>query len=75
MIKHGKTYDGVESIVGKLHVLKDSCSGIIHQERSYANLIWFQGAAAMLSEAVKELQEVLHVVETVEEEPSDPGDV
>ena len=76
MIKYGKTYDGVESIVAKLHVLKDSCSGIIHKENSYSNLIWFQGAAAMLKETVEELQEMLHAVETVQEEkPSDPGDL
>jgi hypothetical protein len=54
----------------------NALAGSVPKENSYANLIWFQGAAAMLNEAVKELQEMLHAAETVQEEkPSDPGDL
>ena len=52
-------YDRLESIVAKLYVLRDSCTGIIHTEETNPNLIWFQGAEAMLQEAVDELQKVL----------------
>jgi len=56
-------YDKVETILAKLHVLRDSCTGVIHKEDSNANLIWFQGAEDMLKEAVDELQKVLNSLE------------
>ncbi len=67
MASHGEVYDRVEGIVAKLYVLRDSCTGIIHTERSNPNLIWFQGAETLLQEAVDELQGVLGVLETGEE--------
>jgi len=67
MASHGQVYDRVEGIVAKLYVLRDSCTGIIHTERSNPNLIWFQGAETLLQEAVDELQGVLGVLETGEE--------
>jgi len=67
MASHGEVYDRVEGIVAKLYVLRDSCTGIIHTERSNPNLIWFQGAETLLQEAVDELQGVLRVLETGEE--------
>jgi hypothetical protein len=67
MASHGQVYDRVERIVAKLYVLRDSCTGIIHTERSNPNLIWFQGAETLLQEAVDELQGVLGVLETGEE--------
>jgi hypothetical protein len=73
MASHGVVYDRVEGIVAKLYVLRDSCTGIIHTERSNPNLIWFQGAETILKEAVDELQGVLRVLETGEEaEPAIP---
>ncbi len=63
MSNQGEVYDGVESILAKLHVLRDSCTGVIHKEESNPNLIWFQGAEAMLKEAVDELQEALRALE------------
>ena len=67
MASHGEVYDRVEGIVAKLYVLRDSCTGIIHTERSNPNLIWFQGAKNLLQDAVDELQGVLRVLETGEE--------
>ena len=67
MASHGEVYDRVEGIVAKLYVLRDSCTGIMHTERSNPNLIWFQGAETLLQEAVDELQGVLRLLETGEE--------
>ena len=64
MSSHGEIYDRVEGIVAKLYVLRDSCTGIIHTEKSNPNLIWFQGAETLLKEAVEELQQVLSALET-----------
>jgi len=59
MSDHGEVYDKMESILAKLYVLRDSCTGVIHKEGSNPNLIWFQGAEAMLQEGVDELQKAL----------------
>ena len=67
MASHGVVYDRVEGIVAKLYVLRDSCTGIIHTEKSNPNLMWFQGAENLLQDAVDELQGVLAVLETFEE--------
>ena len=74
MSGYGEGYDRVESIVAKLYVLRDSCAGIIHTEESNPNLIWFQGAEAMLQEAVDELQNVLRALESGEAVGSDVVD-
>ncbi|MGD8372554.1 MAG: hypothetical protein PVF76_17185 [Syntrophobacterales bacterium] len=63
MSGQGETYDSVERMVAKLCVLRDSCTGIINKEESNPNMIWFQGAEAMLREAVDELQKALRGLE------------
>lgn len=63
MSNQGKVYDGVESILAKLHVLRDSCVGVMHKAESNPNLIWFQGAETLLQEAVDELQKALRALE------------
>ena len=63
MSGQGEVYDSVENMVAKLCVLRDSCTGIISKEESNPNLIWFQGAEAMLQEAVDELQKALRGLE------------
>ena len=63
MSNQGEVYDGVESILAKLHVLRDSCAGVMHKEESNTNLIWFQGAETLLQEAVDELQKALNALE------------
>ena len=70
MSKHGEIYDGVEKIVSKLYILKDSCAGVLNSEKSNPNSLWFQGAQAMLSETVGELQQALRTIESSEEEKS-----
>jgi hypothetical protein len=64
MSKHGEVYDRVEHTVAKLYVLRDSCTGVIHTEKSNPNLIWFQGAELLLQEAVEKLQVILGSLET-----------
>ena len=63
MAGNGGVYDSVENILAKLHVLRDSCTGVIHREESNPNLIWFQGAEILLQEAVGELQKALRGLE------------
>jgi hypothetical protein len=60
---HRELYDNVKNTVAKLHVLRDSCTGIINTEKSSQKLTWFQGAATMLQEAVDELQKALRALE------------
>ena len=66
MSNQGEVYDSLESIVAKLYVLRDSCTGIIHTEKSNPNLIWFRGAETLLQEAVDELQKALGALESGE---------
>jgi hypothetical protein len=66
MSNQGELYDSLESIVAKLYVLRDSCTGIIHTEKSNPNLIWFRGAETLLQEAVNELQRALAALESGE---------
>ena len=66
MSNQGELYDSLESIVAKLYVLRDSCTGIIHTEKSNPNLIWFRGAETLLQEAVGELQKALGELESGE---------
>jgi len=63
MSSQGEVYDGVESILAKLHVLRDSCAGVMHKEESNPNLLWFQGAETLLQEAVDELHKALRALE------------
>ena len=63
MSNQGELYDSLESIVAKLYVLRDSCTGIIHTEKSNPDLIWFRGAETLLQEAVDELQKALGALE------------
>ena len=64
MSNQGELYDSLESIVAKLYVLRDSCTGIIHTDKSNPNLIWFRGAETLLQEAVDKLQEALGALES-----------
>ena len=59
MSSDGELYNSVKKAVAKLYVLRDSCTGIIEADKSSDNLIWFQGAQAMLREALEVLQKAL----------------
>ena len=66
MSNQGELYDSLESIVAKLYVLRDSCTGIIHTDKANPNLIWFRGAETLLQEAVDKLQKALRALESGE---------
>jgi len=57
-----KVYSSIEEIVSKLYVLKDSCRSMYYSEKSDQELIWFQGASAILKEGVEKLQEALQAI-------------
>jgi hypothetical protein len=59
MSSDGELYDRVKKAIAKLYVLRDSCTGIIEAEKSGKNLVWFQGAEAVLREALEVLQKAL----------------
>ena len=59
MSGHSELYDKVKNMVAKLYVLRDSCTGIIYSDKADGNLSWFEGAEAILKEAVDELQRAL----------------
>ena len=59
MSKSGELYDNLENIVASLYVLRSSCTGIIQRDESHPNVLWFQGAEAVLQRAVVKLQEVV----------------
>ncbi|HSQ53090.1 MAG TPA: hypothetical protein VLM82_01440 [Acidobacteriota bacterium] len=59
MSSDGEPFDSVKKAVAKLYVLRDSCTGIIEAEKSGKNLVWFQGAEAVLREALEVLQKAL----------------
>jgi len=61
-------HDSVEKVVAKLHVLRDSCSGVLNSERTNQHLLWFQGAEAMLIKAVDDLQRALNALKSGEAE-------
>ena len=62
-IKHRRAHEGIGSTVAKLEVLKRSCQGVALQaERSCDNTVWFQGAAAIIQEAICTLSEVMKPV-------------
>ena len=57
MSDRGDNHDvNLKSILAKLQVLRNSCEGIPHIEKSDPTLIWLQGAATMLQEAVEQLE-------------------
>ena len=59
MSGHSELYDKVKNMVAKLYVLRNSCTGIIYSDKTGGNLSWFEGAEAILKEAVDELQRAL----------------
>jgi hypothetical protein len=63
MAGHGGVYDKLETILAKLFVLRDSCTGVIHKGDSTSNLIWFHGAETLLKEAVDDLQAAVRSLE------------
>jgi hypothetical protein len=61
-------HESVEQIVAKLHVLRDSCTGVLNSGTTSSHLLWFQGAQTMLIEVVDDLQRALNAVKSDEAE-------
>jgi hypothetical protein len=61
-------YNSIEKVVAKLHVIRDSCTGVLNSESTNSHLLWFQGAEAMLIEVVDDLQRALDAVKSAEAE-------
>ena len=55
----GRVYDDLRKMIAKVAVLRDSCTGLLHTNKSDPDSMWLKGAEAMLKEAVDELQEIL----------------
>jgi len=63
---------GIKDTVSKLYVLRDSCKGIVHTESGDSNVLWFEGAAALLQQGINQLQNGLQIIDIGGE---DMGDV
>jgi hypothetical protein len=63
MRESSSVYDGLENSLGKLHVLRDSCTGIMSVDKSDPNLVWFRGAASIIQEAIEDIQKALEAME------------
>ena len=59
-------HESVEKVVAKLHVLRDSCTGVLNSGSTSSHLLWFQGARAMLIEVVDDLQRALNAMKSAE---------
>ena len=54
---------GIKDIVAKLYVLRDSCKGIAHTGSGDSNVLWFEGAAALLHQGINQLQNGLQIID------------
>jgi len=60
---HGVEYDRLEHTVAQLYVLRDSCKGMHYTQNPDTNPIWFQGAAAILKDAIMNLMKTLQHID------------
>lgn len=61
-------HESIEKVVAKLHILRDSCTGVLNSGITSSHLLWFQGAQAMLIDVVDDLQRALNAVKSDEAE-------
>ena len=54
---------GIKDIVAKLYVVRDSCKGIVLSEDAGANILWFEGASALLHQGINQLQDELQTLD------------
>jgi hypothetical protein len=59
-------HDSIEKVFAKLHVLRDSCTGVLNSDSTNSHLLWFQGAEVMLIEVVDDLQRALNAMKSAE---------
>ena len=56
-------YNRIETIVSKLHILRDAFMGVYYSEKFEPNLIWFKGGASILREAIDQFQDILTAID------------
>lgn len=61
----------IKDIVAKLYVLRDSCKGIAHTGSGDSNVLWFEGAAALLHQGINQLQNGLQIIDIGGEDMGD----
>jgi len=61
---------GIQDIISKLYVLRDSCKGASYAENPDPHAIWFQGAQSILQEAIEQLQTAVQLIEVTTESMS-----
>jgi len=61
--QHDIEYDRLENTVAQLYVLRDSCKGMYYTQNPGNDLIWFQGAAAILQDAIMNLIKTLRFID------------
>jgi len=61
-------HDSIEKVFAKLHVLRDSCTGVLNSDSTNSHLLWFQGAEVMLIEVVDDLQRALNAMKSIKAE-------
>lgn len=54
---------GIQDIISKLYVLRDSCKGASSSENPHPHAIWFQGAHSILQEGIEQLQTAVALIE------------
>ena len=53
----------IKDIVSKLYVLRDSCKGVVHTESGDSDVLWFEGASALLHQGINQLQNGLQIID------------
>jgi hypothetical protein len=61
----------IKDIVSKLYVLRDSCKGVVHTESGDSDVLWFEGAAALLHQGINQLQNGLQIIDIGGEDMSE----
>ena len=56
-------YNRIETIVSKLHILRDAFIGVYYSETFEPNLIWFKGGESILREAIDQFQDILNAID------------
>ena len=53
----------IKDIVSKLYVLRDSCKGVVHAGSGDSDVLWFEGAAALIHQGINQLQNGLQIID------------
>lgn len=70
ILQHPDGYNLLKNTLAQLYVLKESCKvNYYNSQKSNEDIIWFQGAEAILQDAIVNLIKTLRLVETTNNEP------